>query len=126
MTFVIMQQRSHTICSPKLIPIFLHLEKFKGSIRSQGCEILSFHWTRETVQIEVIIVKPNFHVNISEQFMICEYMQPPFERSVDMDLKKMSTKMITLEKKSHVVRLILHIGTGQSNNSKIILKSIFL
>ena len=25
--------------------------------------------TRETVQIEVILVKPNFHVNISEQFI---------------------------------------------------------
>ena len=66
MTLMITQQRSHTICSPKLITIFSHLEKFKGLIRSQGCEILSCHVIREAVQIEeikeieVIIVGPNF------------------------------------------------------------------
>ena len=52
----------------------------------QGCEILPFHWIRETVQIEVIIVRPNFHVNISEQFTIRECMRPSFEGSVNMDL----------------------------------------
>ena len=35
-----------------------------------------------TVQIEVIIVRPNFHLNISEQFMIHECLKPSFERSV--------------------------------------------
>ena len=83
---MITQQRSHTICNPKLIAIFSHLEKLKGSIRSQGCEILSFHWIKETVQIEVIIVRQNFHVNISEQLMICECMRPSFEGSINTDL----------------------------------------
>ena len=45
-------------------------------------------------------MRPNFHVNISEQFTIRECVRPSFE-----GLVKMSTKMITLEKKSHVVRL---------------------
>ena len=85
MTFTIMQQMSHTIFSPKLIAIFSHLEKVKGAIRSQGCKILSFHWIRETVQIEDIIVRPNFHVNIFEQFTICECMRPSFEGSVSME-----------------------------------------
>ena len=58
----------------------------KGPIRLQGCEILSFHWIREIVQIEVIIVKPNFHVNIFEQFVICECMRPSFLGSVNIDL----------------------------------------
>ena len=40
---------------------------------------------RET---EVIIVRPNFHMNISEQFMISECMIPSFEGSVHMDLSK--------------------------------------
>ena len=44
------------------------VKTFKGPIRLHGCEILSFHWIRETAQIKVIIVRPNFHVNISEQF----------------------------------------------------------
>ena len=78
--------------------------KFKGSIRLQECEILSFHWVRETVQIEVIIVRPNFHTNSSEQFMIRECTRPSFEGSVNMIYKDVSTKMITWEKKSHVVR----------------------
>ena len=66
----------------------MRLENFKGPIRLQGCEILSFHWIRETVQVEVIIVTPNFHVNISEQFMIRECMRPSFEGSVNMDLSE--------------------------------------
>ena len=70
MTFMITQQRTRTICNPKLIAILSCLEKIKGPIRLQGCEILSFHWTKETVQIEVVIVRPNFHVNISEQLTI--------------------------------------------------------
>ena len=43
---------------------------------------------RETVQIEAIIVRPNFYVNISEQFMIRECMRPSFEGSVNMDLSE--------------------------------------
>ena len=83
MTFMITLQRSHTICSPKS---FRTSNEFKGSIRSQGCESLSFHWIRETVQIEVIIVRPNFHMDISELFTICECERPSFEGSVNMDL----------------------------------------
>ena len=52
----------------------------------QGCKILSSRWIRETVQIEVIIVRPNFHVNISEQFTIRECIRPSFEGLVNMDL----------------------------------------
>ena len=85
-TFMMTQQRTRTICNPKFIAIFVCLEKFKGPIRSQGCEILSFHWIRETVQIEVIIVRPNFHVNISEQFTIRDCKRTSFEESVNMDL----------------------------------------
>ena len=48
--------------------------------------MLSIHWIRKTVQIEVIIVRPNFHVNISEQFTIRECMRPSLEGSVNMDL----------------------------------------
>ena len=33
-------------------------------------------------------MSPNFHVNISEQFTIREYMRPSFEGSVNMDLQK--------------------------------------
>ena len=52
----------------------------------QGCEILSFYWIKETVQIEVIIVRANVHVNISEQFTSLVGMRPSFEGSVNMDL----------------------------------------
>ena len=62
------QQRTRAICSPKLIAIFI--------------------FTRETVQIEVIIVSLNFHVNISEQFTICECIRPCFQGSVNMDLQQ--------------------------------------
>ena len=86
MTFMMTQQRTCTICSPKLIAIFARLKKFKGPIRLQGCGTLSFHWIKETVQIEVIIVRPNFHVNISEQFTILECVRPSFEGSVIMNL----------------------------------------
>ena len=48
-----------------------------------------------TVKIEVIIVRPKFHMNISEQFTIRECMRHTFEGSVNMICKKMSTKMIT-------------------------------
>ena len=85
MTFMMTQQRTHTICSPKLIAIFGLLEKFNGVIRLQGREILSFHWIKETVQIEVIIVREKFQVNISKQFTICECMGL-FEGSANMDL----------------------------------------
>ena len=80
MTLMITQQRT------RLIAILSRLEKFKGPIRLQGCEILSFHWIRETVQTEVIIARPNFHMNISEQFTISECMRPSFEGSVNKDL----------------------------------------
>ena len=80
------QQRTRPICNPKLITIFARLEKFKGPIILQGRKILSFHWIRETVQIEVIIVKPNFHVDISEQFTIPEGMRFSFQGLVNMDL----------------------------------------
>ena len=71
MTFMMTQQRICTICDPNLIAISSYAcKKFKEPIRLQGCKILSFHWIRETVQIEVIIVRANFHVNISEQFTI--------------------------------------------------------
>ena len=79
-TFVITQKETRTICNAKLIAIFARLEKFKGPIM-QGCEILSFHWIKETVQI--IIVR---HMNISEQLTIRECMRPSFEGSVNMDL----------------------------------------
>ena len=36
--------------------------------------------------MEVIIVRPNFQVNISEQFTTRECMRPSFEESVNMDL----------------------------------------
>ena len=80
------KQRTRTICNPKLIAIFARLEKLKGPIRFQGCDIISFHWIRETVQVEVLIVRPNFHVNISKQLAIRECMRPSFEGSVNMDL----------------------------------------
>ena len=86
MTFMMTQQRTHTICNPKLIAVFKRSEKIKGPIRLQGCEILSFHWTRETVQMKVLIVRPDFQVNISEQFTIRECMEPSLEGLVNMDL----------------------------------------
>ena len=86
MTFKMTQQRIRTICNSTLIAIFVHLEKFKGQIRLQECKILSSHWIMETALIEVLIVRPNLHVNISEQFTIRECMRPSFEGSVNMDL----------------------------------------
>ena len=86
MTFMMTLQRTHAICNPKLIAIFACLDKIKGPIKLQGCEILSFHWIRETVQIEVIVVTPNVQVNISEQFTIRECMRPSFQGSINMDL----------------------------------------
>ena len=81
------QQRTRTICNHKLIATFVRLEKFKGPTSLQGCKILSSDWIRETVRIEVIIVRPNFHVNISEQFTIRGGgTRPFFEGSVNMDL----------------------------------------
>ena len=48
MTFMMTQQKAHTICNPKLIAIFESLgKKIKGPVRLQGCETLSFHWIRE-------------------------------------------------------------------------------
>ena len=63
-------------------------------------------------------MRPNFHVNISEQFEIYECMRPFFRRVC----KYGSIRCLRREKKSNLVRLILYIGTGQSNNSKMILK----
>ena len=47
------QQRTCTICNPKLITIFAHLEKYKGPIRLQGFEILSFHWMMEQFRLRL-------------------------------------------------------------------------
>ena len=47
-----------------------------------------FHWMRETVQIEVTTVRPNFHANVSEQFTIRECIRPSFEESVNMNLQE--------------------------------------
>ena len=80
MTFMMTQQRT---CIPKLIAIFARLQKFKGPIRLQGCMTLYIFWIRETVQIEVIIVRPNFHMNICEQFTIREH--ETFFRRVSKD-----------------------------------------
>ena len=33
-------------------------------------------------------MRPNFDMNISEQFTICECMRPSFEGSVNMDLQE--------------------------------------
>ena len=89
------QQRTLTICNAKLIAIFARFEKIKEPIRLQGCKILSFHWIREPFQIEVIIVRPNFHVNISEQFMIRECMRPSSKGQYIWIYEKISTRMIT-------------------------------
>ena len=48
--------------------------------------MLSFHSIRETVEMDVIVVRPNLRVNISEQFTVRECMRPSFEGSVAMDL----------------------------------------
>ena len=82
LTFMMTQQRTRTICNPRLTAIFVRFEKNKGPIRLQGCKILSFHWIRVTVQIEVIVVRPILRVNISEQFTIREGMRPSFEGAV--------------------------------------------
>ena len=86
MTFMMTQQRTRTICNSTLIAIFAHLEIIERANQMARCEILSFHWTRETVLIEVIIVRPNSNVNFSEQFTFRECMRPSFEGSVNMDL----------------------------------------
>ena len=52
--------------------------------------MLSFHWIRETVQIEVITVRPNFHVNISEQFMIHKHMRPSLVDLVQVHVKRVN------------------------------------
>ena len=86
MTVMMTQQKTRTICNPKFIAIFAHLENYlKGQSDCKNAK-LSFHWIRETVQIEIIIMRPNFHVNISEQFTIRECMRPSVEGSVNMDL----------------------------------------
>ena len=81
------QQRTRTICNPNLIAICERLEKIQRSNQIANCGILSIQWIRETVQIEVKTVRPNFHMNISEQFTIRECMRPSFEVSVNMDKK---------------------------------------
>ena len=85
MAFMMTQQRTRTVWNPKLIAFFARLKnkytpyqtvEMRNSIISLG---------RETVQIEIIIVRPNFHVNISEQSTIRECMWPSFKGSVNMD-----------------------------------------
>ena len=72
-----MMMRTLISCISKLIGIFALGRK--GPIRFQGCEILSFRRMKGTVQIKAIIVRSNFHVNISEQFKIRECMRPSFK-----------------------------------------------
>ena len=85
MTEILSKQNRATFTSDFLHESLLLL-LFKGPIRLQECEILSFHWIRETVRIKVTTERSNFHVNISEQFTIRECMRPSLERSVNMDL----------------------------------------
>ena len=63
------------------------MKKFKGPIRLQVCKILSLYWIKETVQIEAKIVRPNFHVKISEQFTIRECIRQSLA-PVNMDLQE--------------------------------------
>ena len=126
---MMMQQRTCTICSPKLIVIFARLETIKGPIKLRGCEILSFHWIRETVQIEVIIVRPNFHVNISELFTIRECVRPSLKGSVNMDLQEdvdgddYLRKEVSCSKTSRdIARVsILNSNFSNSNGTDVIL-----
>ena len=84
----ITQQRTRTSSILNSSQSLRAWKKFKGPIRLQECKILSFHWMRETVHIEVVIVRPDFHVNISEQFTIRECMRPSFDGSVMDDTAK--------------------------------------
>ena len=52
-------------------------------------------------------MRPNFHMAISELFTIPECFFRSF--SEYGSIKKMSRKMITCEKKSHVVRVVLEV-----------------
>ena len=51
-------------------------------------------------------MRPSFHVNISEQFMIQECMRPSFEGAINMDLQEDVDEDDYRRKKSHVVRLV--------------------
>ena len=79
------QQRTCNMCNPELIAIFARVEKIKGQSDCKDAKILSFHWIKETVQIEAVTVRQNFDVNMSEQFTIRESTRP-FEELVNMDL----------------------------------------
>ena len=78
MIFIKTQQRTRIISNPKLIAIFARLGNIQRANQIAKGGILSFHSIKVTVQIQVIIVMPNFHVNICEQFMIRECMRPSF------------------------------------------------
>ena len=65
MTFMMTQQRTRTIC--------------------KNTKYLSFHWIRGSIQIELIIVRSNFQVNISEKFTFRDCSRPSFEESVNID-----------------------------------------
>ena len=74
----------------------MRLEKIKGPIRFQGCEIPSFHWIRENIQIAIEVITVRVSIinedlcirgQIYEQSMICEFMRPSFEGSVDMGVE---------------------------------------
>ena len=56
----------------------------------------------ETVKIEVIIVRPNFQVNISEQFTIRECIRTSFEGLVNTDPQEDVDEDGYLRKKSHI------------------------
>ena len=69
-TFIMMQQRTRAICNNKLILIFACLENIQRAnmIARMRNSIISLDKVK-TVQIEVIIMRPNFQVNVTEQFI---------------------------------------------------------
>ena len=74
MTLMMTQQRTRTICNSKLIAIVSCLEKIyrANQIARMRNSIISLDKGNSDLKIEVIIVRQNFHVNISEQFRIRE------------------------------------------------------
>ena len=81
------QQMTRTIYNPKLTAVFERLKKFKLPIRLQG----SFHLIRETVEIEAIIVSPNFHVNMSfSELVILKTVKPGVHLIVTIAEKSVS------------------------------------
>ena len=52
-------------------------------------------------------------------------MRPSFEGSVNTDVEQVSTKLITWEKKSHVVRLAEDLDEGSHKNKIIVREKHF-